>query len=323
MIKKISSIKKNTEFEFIGLIIQKLVGVSNNGKKYLSLEISDNSGKISAKIWDADNIIELIEIGKIYKFLAFANLYKGKLQLKIIKFNLILDSEVKWDNFIKKAPINASFELNFIIKIINQLKNKNYKSIMQYIMDKNKKDFADWPAASKYHHNVKNGLLWHTSSMLHLATCLPKIYSMHEKIDFELLYCGIILHDFGKILELSNNNNGIYKYSLRGKLVGHISIMNGILNCVADKLKLNDTKEFLLLEHMILSSHGKYEFGSPVLPKILEAEILYLLDNLDARIFSINNELNNIESETFTDRITSLESRMFYNHFTTIKNIKK
>ncbi len=310
--KKINKIEKNSEVTFLGLVTKKVLGYSTNGKKYLTLLLSDNTASVDAKLWDADEYVDSLKIGRIYKFIAFASDYKNNLQLKITNFSELEEKEIEWSDFIKEAPINASLEYKFILETIQKFTNSNYKKIMLEIISKYKNDFMIWPAATKFHHNIRKGLLWHTSSMLKIAKCLPKIYSTVKSIDYDLLYSGIILHDLGKIIEL-NINGGIYEYSLRGKLVGHISIMNAELNKIADKLKIDDDS-VVLLEHLILSSHGKMEFGSPVLPRLMEAEILWLLDNLDARIFSINDELIYTNNHSFTNRIIPLEQRIFYKH---------
>ena len=125
----------------------------------------------------------------------------------------------------------------------------------------------------------------------------------------DILYGGVILHDIGKIEELSGSI--LPKYTLKGKLVGHISIMQAKVEEVATRLEIKSEVP-ILLQHMILSHHGKLEYGSPVLPLTKEAEVLATIDNLDARLNMINKALGNIEEGEITNRLFSLEDRSFY-----------
>jgi len=137
------------------------------------------------------------------------------------------------------------------------------------------------------------------------AAYLAPIYGA----DHDLMITGCLLHDFGKIIELEGPI--VYKYSLEGKLLGHISIMCAEIRKAAEEL--NITSEVpLLLEHMVLSHHGQQEFGSPVLPLTKEALLLSLIDNLDSKMVVISKAINEIEPGTFTNKIFPLDNRSFY-----------
>ena len=106
----------------------------------------------------------------------------------------------------------------------------------------------------------------------------------------------------------------VTEYTKTGKLLGHISILQARLLEIGRELKLEDSEELLILRHMVLAHHGQYEFGSPVRPETLEAEILYLIDNIDARINTITKALETIEVGEFTPKIFALDNRFFYKH---------
>lgn len=146
--------------------------------------------------------------------------------------------------------------------------------------------------------------------MLETAESICKVYK-DRNINRDLLYAGIILHDMGKTEELQGYITP--EYSLKGKLIGHISITSGQIAHVAEMLNIKSDKP-VLLQHMVLASHGKNEYGSPVLPQILEAEILHHIDNLDARIYSLSKNLSNVPYQNYTTRISGLENRSFYQH---------
>ena len=142
--------------------------------------------------------------------------------------------------------------------------------------------------------------------MLKLADQLIEVYSY---LDADLLYAGVILHDIGKVKEFTGPI--VPAYSIEGSLVGHISIGHAMVKEMAEELHI-EGEEVYLLEHMILSHHGKQEFGSPVLPQIPEAEALTLIDNVDARMNMFEKALHDTEPGSYSARIFGLENRNVY-----------
>ena len=122
-------------------------------------------------------------------------------------------------------------------------------------------------------------------------------------------FAGITLHDLGKTVELSGPV--VPEYTIEGKLLGHISISQAMIKEMADKMNI-EGEEVTLLQHIILSHHGKNEFGSPILPQIKEAEVIYLIDNMDARINMLDKALETVEPGGFSKRVFALENRAFY-----------
>jgi len=149
--------------------------------------------------------------------------------------------------------------------------------------------------------------------MLDLAKAISSLYPTINK---DLLYGGIILHDIGKTIELSGPI--ATEYTVQGKLIGHISILQSEIIDAAKKH--NITGEVVtLLQHMVLSHHGKLEYGSPVLPVILEAEVMYQIDNMDSKIVMINKALKDVEIGGNSARVMGLDGRSFYKHHKSVK----
>ena len=142
--------------------------------------------------------------------------------------------------------------------------------------------------------------------MLDLASAIQNIYS---DVDRDLLLTGVILHDVGKTIELSGPV--ATKYTLEGKLIGHISLMVSEIRLVAELHNIHSEVP-ILLEHMILSHHGEQEFGSPVPPLTKEAFVLHAVDDLDAKMVMINKALDSVEPGEFSTRVMSLDGRAFY-----------
>ena len=191
---------------------------------------------------------------------------------------------------------------------VDSIQDQSIKTIVSEIVLNKYNKLLLHPAAKTNHHEYAGGLLHHEVSMLDLA---KQISSLYPSINKDLLYGGIILHDLGKIIELSGPI--ATEYTLKGKLLGHISIIQTDIVEIAKKHNI-DEETVTLLQHMILSHHGKLEYGSPVLPLILEAEVMYLIDNMDSKIVMINKALKDVEIGGNSTRVMGLDGRSFYKH---------
>lgn len=310
----IKDIKPNNVLSLVVIINRVIQGVASNNTNYLNLQLQDKTGTISARIWDVSKeTIDQLTIGQVIKIEANSINYNNEIQLKINNWTIITNPSEYYDLLLTKAPINIIEVWTEISQTIKEFKNPILKKVLiQCFNKKNVDDYKKWPAAVKMHHAVQGGLLWHSVTMLRMAKQVVALYN-DRNIDIELLYAGIIMHDYGKMVEL--NNNPISSYTLSGKMIGHISLGAMQVTLACKELNINLEEEIVvLLQHLILASHGKYEYGSPVLPKTIEAEILHHLDNLDAKIYAIDEALVNINVGESTARIASIENRMFYKH---------
>jgi len=310
---KIKDLVLNREVDSYFLLANFKIALTSNNNKYITLLLKDDSGEVDAKIWDVNSkIIAILKKGEIYRIKGFVFLYRNNFQIKVNKIFLTNQNEINIDQFLELAPINTQKCFQEIIDCVAKFKNNFFKTIINYFLFKYQKQFSSWPAATLFHHNVKGGLLWHTFNMFKHAQSIFLIYKDFN-INQELLLSGVILHDLGKIFEIENNN--IFSYSLKGKLIGHISIMVSLLQKAAYLLKLENDENLILLQHMVLASHGKKEFGSPIEPHLLEAEILTSIDNLDAKIFAINKEISKTKFKEISKAIIPVESKWFLNHY--------
>ncbi len=230
-------------------------------------------------------------------------------QIKILAMRLANNSEPHDPvNFVKRAGMSRDQMEEYIDQTIFEITNATYNRIVRSLLSKHADAFYTFPAAKSNHHDFAGGLAFHTISILRQAHA---IVSQYDGINAPLLYAGAILHDLGKTIELSGPV--ATEYTLAGNLLGHISIMDAEISETADKLGIDpESQDLLLLRHMILSHHGLLEYGSPEQPKILEAEILHHLDELDATIVMIQGATKNIEPGQFSDRVFGLDNRRFY-----------
>lgn len=302
---------KEGEHISIKLLISNLVkGATNSGAPYLTLTLQDSSKAIDAKLWDVKPEIEKnLEVGKVYNFDLEVIKYKNNLQCKVISVLPVSQNDINYDDYVFRSSIPTSVLRDTIQKGINTIDNENLAKIVTAALNYYDDKVYSYPAASKIHHNFIGGLATHVSGMLKIADCICTIY---PNVDRNYLTAGIIVHDLGKIEELSSPV--VTEYTNQGKLLGHISIMDARLLEIGKDLKLEDSEELLVLRHMILAHHGQYEFGSPVRPETLEAELLFMIDNIDARINILDKALSEINVGEFTQKIFALDNRVFYKH---------
>ncbi|UWD34800.1 HD domain-containing protein [Mycoplasma cottewii] len=302
-----------------------IVSTGSSGANYLILHLADATGRIEARKWIVtEQDRELLKPNAIILLEnTIVSEYRGVLQLKIDDYKVIDENQlsfygIKKEDLFISAPLDINREYNNLLNILSSIKNDTYRQITIKLIEKYKEQFLTFPAAMSIHHNVTGGLFWHSYTLVKNALALKPSYQ-YASIDWELLICGAILHDIGKVIEIVDVSGS--DYSLEGKLLGHISIGNAEINKIAQELNIykdesnNINSDVTLLQHMVLASHGKKEFGSPVEPVLIEAIILSMLDDLDAKVFKINDELRKVESvNNWTQRIISVDNRMFYKH---------
>ena len=281
-------------------------GVNANGGSYFSVELRDASGQITAKKWDATlQDEEIFVTGNVISLIGETNRYKDALQLKILSAEVVPLDEIDVDRFVKAPPIEKSELIKKFNNYVSSVKNEDCQKLLKYMINKFNDKLYSYPAAVSIHHEYSSGLLMHSLSMADLAAFLCPIYDC----DYDILITGCLLHDMGKIIELEGPI--VYKYSLEGKLLGHISIMCAEIRKAADELKI--TSEIpVLLEHMVLSHHGQQEFGSPVMPLTKEALLLSLIDNLDSKMVVVNKAIADVEPGNFSNKVFPLDNRSFY-----------
>lgn len=305
---KIKDLKENVRDTIVCIVTECTKGITNSHNAYLNLVLQDNTGKIDAKKWDAsEKDIETLKVGNVLSLLVDPIIYKGQMQLKIIDFDE-LKGPIDQKELIINPPVSTTELEKELHTFINEIQDQEIRTIVTEVLQNYYEQFLYHPAAKSNHHEYASGLLHHEVSMLKLAKA---ILSLYPEIQKDLLYGGIILHDLGKIKELSGPITT--EYTTAGKLLGHISIIQTDIIEAAKKHQITKEKA-MLLQHMVLAHHGKYEYGSPVLPHTLEAEVLYLIDNMDSRIHMIIKALNNVEVNSFTNKIPALEGRSFYKH---------
>lgn len=280
------------------------------GKTFLSVTFQDVSGEMVGNIWDVSaSEIEKYIPGRVVHLTAKREEYNGQPQLQINKIRLATDTEPNDPElYVKSAPLNRAEMIEKLNEVIAEITDPKMNKIVRYLLNKYSKDFFHAPAAKTNHHAFNGGLAYHTISMLELAKTIVGYY---PNINPSLLYSGLVLHDLGKVMELSGPT--ATEYTLQGQLIGHIVLVDQEIVLACEELKIDkESEEVIMLRHVILAHHGLLEYGSPVRPQVKEAEIIHYLDQIDAKINMMEDELSKTEPGDFTPRIWALENRTFY-----------
>lgn len=289
-------------------------GISNNGQMYLTVSLQDNTGQIEGRVWDAtETDVEVFKQGNFVKVVADVIEYRSNLQLKVMTGEILNPKEIRLDEFTMASPVKLEVLTAELDKLLSSLRDPDIQKIVERLISDHYEAFITYPAASRLHHEYTHGLLEHTITLANLADRIIEYYlELYEgdwHINRDLVIAGILLHDLGKTIELSGPI--LTNYTLEGKLIGHISLINAELLKVCEELEIKSEIP-TLLSHIILAHHGKLEYGSPVIPMTKEAFLVSMLDDLDAKMKLIEKALSSTNSGEFTDRLWALDSASFY-----------
>lgn len=307
---KINQMKKDELFEGFYLIKKAELRKTRAGKDFLAMTFQDDSGEISGNLWDAQpHNVETFTAGKVIYMQGRREVYNNTPQVNQITLRL---PEVGEPNdpadFKEKPPVNVTEVKDYLEQMVFKIENPTWQRIVRALYRKYHKDFFSYPAAKTNHHAFESGLAYHTATMVRLADAISDIY---PELNKSLLFAGIMLHDLGKVIELSGPDNT--EYTVRGNLIGHIALIDEEITKVLGELNIDDTKEDVtVLRHVVLSHHGLLEYGSPVRPRIMEAEIIHIIDNIDAEMMMMTTALSRIGEGEMTSRLFALDNRSFY-----------
>lgn len=311
---KISQMKKDELFEGFYLIKSAELRKTRAGKDFIAMTFQDDTGEINGNLWDAQpyNVDEFVA-GKVVHMTGRREVYNGTPQVNQITLRNVRHGEPNNPNDFKaKSDINIEDVKDYLEQMMFKIENATWQRIVRFLYRKFDKDFFTFPAAKTNHHAFESGLSYHTATMVRLADAIGDIYPVLNK---SLLFAGIMLHDLAKVIELTGSENT--QYTIRGNLIGHIALIDEEITKAIGELGIDDSKEDVtVLRHLILSHHGQLEYGSPVRPKIMEAEILHFIDNIDAEMMMMTTALNSVGPGEMTNKIFAMDNRSFYKpHF--------
>jgi 3'-5' exoribonuclease len=264
---------------------------------FLSVALQDASGEIRAKVFqDVDTIKLEFDAGEFVKVQGRGNAYNGRLELVVDKIRRILPERDAAEGFreedcIPCAPRPAEEMWQELLGRIEEVEHPALRALLSSLVSRHADRLKIWPAARQVHHAYRSGLLEHILKLIEVGSFLSACYNARR----DLVIAGAILHDIGKVEELSYDFTA--DYTIGGNLIGHIAIGLGMLRDVLREQPDFPAAMALELEHLVLSHHGAKELGSPVEPMTIEAFILAAVDDLDAKIQQIRRHIADDESD--------------------------
>lgn len=293
----ISEIRPGMKVSGTFCVASKSLRTTRTGSSYLAMTLLDSSGQMEARVWDrADELDSGFSQGDYVAVEAEAQEYNGQCQLKISGLKQVADQDVDPKDFIPVAQIDRTRAWRLVQQVMEGLSDRDLKALLEalFAQEEIRQGFMNAPAARKMHHAAIGGLLEHSLSVLMLC---EKICTLYPHLNRDLLAAASICHDIGKMKEFTWKRMPI-DYSRQGRLLGHISMGMEMISKAADKAGLDQESESLLhLKHLVLSHHGRLEFGSPVLPMTEEAVVFHMMDDLDAKINYLGGLKEQMEGE--------------------------
>ena len=304
-------------FDGFFLVLAKQQRTTKTNKPYLNLMLGDKTGQLEARIWDpADpRIAKEFEKGAIVKLRGSCSRFDERLQMKVEQLRIVHAGEVEKSDLLPATGYDVNDLWRQLGQFIEGMSNPDLKALLKAILADPgiAEAYREAPAARQLHHAWLGGLLEHVVSLLRLG---DRVAAHYPLLDRDLLLTGVILHDIGKIRELSWEIG--FDYTVEGTLLGHIQMGVELVEKAIAGLPQFPPRLRTLVLHLILSHHGKLEFGSPKLPMIPEALALNFIDDLDAKMQAVISEFEKSDREgkgpdELTGRVWSLDNRQLLN----------
>jgi len=285
--KFVSHLRPEETVNEVYLVSSRQLRPNRNGVLYLQMRLSDRTGSIDARLWNADqSLLERVLPGGYVRVEGVTQVYQGNLQIILSRVKPVPAEEVDPADFLPLTQQKLDQNLNYLAQILRSVENPHLRALLEVFLTDEEfmAKLAKVPAGVSFHHAYPGGLVVHLVTMLELAQAMAPLY---PAVNRDLLLVGVFLHDIGKTAELATDFES--NYTDEGQLLGHLALGLEMLNEAIPKAEELVGEQFpselrLRLKHMILSHHGEYEFGSFRLPMTPEAVALHCLDYLDSRM---------------------------------------
>lgn len=304
----VASLTRDLKFEGFLLVRSAEQRTSSNGGKYLDLTLCDTTGDINCKMWDGT--VPPPTQGSVVKIRGTVQEYNGRLQMRIERLRSPGPEDVvDASSLMPCAPETPESMLGEINRTIDRMQTPELQQILRELILMAGDRLRYYPAAQRVHHAERSGLLHHTLSVLRAAERLLPLYPF---LDGDLLRAGAIAHDLSKTAEfLSDEAGNVSDYSAEGQLLGHL--VHGVAQVREAARRAEVTGEYvLLLSHMVISHHGEADHGSPRPPMFAEAEMLHMLDDMDAKMNEMEGVMRRTPPGAFSEKIWTLDRRLYH-----------
>lgn len=310
----VEQLKQGDRVDDVFLVKTARLGETRAGKPYLVMTVMDRSGELDGPVWDnAEQLQQVCRPGELIRLSGQVQSYREKLQLKIDTIHPVSREQADLADFLPTAPGDRKAMAAELRKVIRSVENPYISKLLNCFFGREEDwlRFCSAPAAKGIHHAYIGGLMEHALSMARIADMLAAHY---EGVDRSLLLAGVLLHDIGKVEEL-RIANGVIDYTDKGRLKGHLVIGSELVGRAAAGIKGFPQDTLEQLQHLILSHHGRQEFGSPVVPMTVEAFLLNYIDELDSKMNVLEQLRRKMKDAgmSWSDYQRSLERFLFLN----------
>jgi 3'-5' exoribonuclease len=289
--KYLNELKEGDRINDIYLCKHKQAAVTKNGKNYENVILQDKTGTMDAKVWDPNNpgIAEFDAMDYI-EVVGEVNSFMGALQVNVKRIRVCREGEYEPSNYLPVSEKNIDGMFQELLGLIGSIQNNYLKQLLEsfFVQDQEfAKAFRNSSAAKAVHHGFVGGLLEHTLSVTKLCDYYCTAYPMLKR---DLLLTAAMCHDIGKVKELSAFPTN--DYTDDGQFLGHIVMGSQMVAERAAQIPNFPHALLIQVQHCILAHHGKYEYGSPKLPALMEAVALNYADDTDAKMETFKEILN-------------------------------
>lgn len=284
--QSIRDLKDKENVDSLFLVKEKNVNIGKNGRPFMSVLLGDQTGSIDGRLWDrVEELNQEFETGDIIRVKGQIQIFQNRKQLIIHRLEKPDQSTLNAEDFIPASGKNTEDMFTELLLVIRSMKSDPLRQLTLDVVEdpEIKPLFMRAPAAKTIHHAWRGGLLEHVLSICKILDFLADHYAFLNR---DLLIFGGIFHDIGKVWELSYKDS--LAYTDKGRLLGHMLLACELVDKKASRI-LGFSEELKdLCKHIILSHHGKYEYGSPKRPKFMEAMLVAMVDDLDSKMTTIH-----------------------------------
>jgi 3'-5' exoribonuclease len=310
----INQIEPGQAVDDIFLVKEPILRSTTRGDLYIAMYLCDRTGQLNGRMWQAtEAIYNALPKPGFAHILGRSEIYQNNLQIIVNNISIVDTSKVSLDDFLPRTTKDTDKLFKEVKDVLGRIKNSQLKAIVDEFLadDELMKKFRTAPAAIKIHHNYLGGLLEHTHNTLNVAVAILPFY---PQVQDDLVLAALFLHDIGKTEELVYDI--AFSYTNTGQLLGHIAqallMIKQKADGLEDKGKKIDQNTMDSLNHIILSHHGQYEFGSPKLPATPEAFLVNYIDDLDAKLNQVTAAIDNENPDSdWTSWQKTLETRLY------------
>lgn len=306
----VKEIQAGEAIDDLFLLSAKSVLMKRDGKSYLRFVLSDRTGTIPAVMWDGiDGDGDDLAVGDFVDVSGRVTSYQGQVQITVKSIRKCAQERIDPSCFLPQTRKDVEKMFERLMALIDSVRTPWIKSLLYAVFrDENfGEQFRRAPAAKHMHHAYLGGLLEHTLSVTVLA---DRVASHYNGIDRDLLISGALLHDVGKVFELDFRH--AINYTNEGRLLSHIVLGLRLIDECLKTVQDTDPEKVMLLRHLVVSHHGRREFGSPEEPKTIEAMILNYVDEIDAKVTAVREMMNDTDAKASWTQWHKLLERQFY-----------